>query len=354
VEAGGTDIGRRRFLAAVGSSLLVLVSGDLCRGQRNGKPRRAPTAWGYDLRCLDHLKGVRHPESPGRVKAIADGLYANPDFGSLHALPVRIATDNELRLVHPKKYIDLVTRETTAGADRLSTGDTTLSGGSLLAARCAAGSVLAGVDAVAGGKVRGAFCAVRPPGHHASAERGMGFCLFNNAALAARYAQTRHKLAKVLIIDWDVHHGNGTQDIFYEDGTVLFFSVHQSPWYPGTGSADETGKGHGEGLTINCPLKAGAGRKEVMAAFETKLVPAADRFEPDLVVISAGFDSRKDDPLGRFTLDDADFADLTALVRRIAKKHSGGRVVSVLEGGYNLKGLASAAEAHVEALMSPL
>jgi acetoin utilization deacetylase AcuC-like enzyme len=170
-------------------------------------------------------------------------------------------------------------------------------------------------------------------------------------ALAARHAQAVHGLERILIVDWDVHHGNGTQDTFYEDGSVLFFDTHQSPLYPGTGAADETGRGAGEGLTINCPFPAGAGRREIVGAFREKLVPAADRFRPQLVLVSAGFDSRVDDPLGRFTLTDADFAELTGIVREIADRHAGGRIVSTLEGGYSLTGLAAAAAAHLAALL---
>ena len=179
----------------------------------------------------------------------------------------------------------------------------------------------------------------------------MGFCLLNNIALAARYAQRKHGLERVLIVDWDVHHGNGTQDIFYTDPSVFFFSTHQWPLYPGTGRADETGDGAGQGTTMNFPFPAGSGRKEILGAVENSLMPAADRFRPDLVMISAGFDSRIGDLLGGFTLTDRDFTDLTRRVMEMAAKHAGGRVVSVLEGGYNLSGLASAAAAHVETLL---
>jgi len=208
------------------------------------------------------------------------------------------------------------------------------------------------VDAVVEGRAQNAFCVVRPPGHHANADRGMGFCIFNNVALAARYAQRRHGLERVLIADWDVHHGNGTQDIFYADGSVFFFSTHQHPWYPGTGSAEETGEGAGRRTTLNCPFPAGSGRAEILGAFQQKLLPAARNFKPDLVLISAGFDSRAGDPLGGFTLSDGDFADLTALLLEIAGSYAGGRLVSVLEGGYSLEGLAAAAEAHVKALVT--
>ena len=200
------------------------------------------------------------------------------------------------------------------------------------------------------GKHHNAFVAVRPPGHHATPDRGMGFCIFNNIAIAARYAQKHHQLDRVLIVDWDVHHGNGTQDAFYDDGSVLFFSTHQSPWYPGTGSANETGYADGEGKTINCPLPAGSGRKEILGAFEQTLAPAADEFKPDLVLISAGFDSRAGDPLGNFLLTDTDFADLTKLMLSIADRHCEGRLVSVLEGGYDLAGLGAAVRSHAQAL----
>jgi len=206
------------------------------------------------------------------------------------------------------------------------------------------------VDAVFARKARNAFCAVRPPGHHATPDRGMGFCLFNNVAIAARYAQKKYGVGKALVVDWDVHHGNGTQDIFYRDGSVFYFSTHQSPWYPGTGAADETGEGAGAGTTMNAPFQAGSGRREILGAFQDRLLPAIRDFKPDLTLISAGFDSRLGDPLGQFTLSDQDFADLTILMLEVADQYSGGRLISVLEGGYSLAGLASAAATHVAAL----
>ncbi len=309
-----------------------------------------PTALIADPLCKEHDTGPGHPESPKRFAAVLDALDRADLLAQLARLDAADASGEDLRLVHTAEYLRLAEREIRAGEEQLSTGDTTVGARSWDVARRAVGSALAAVDAALGGKVQRAFCAVRPPGHHAGADRGMGFCVLNNIALAARHAQRRHGIARVLIVDWDVHHGNGTQDIFYRDGSVFFFSTHQSPWYPGTGAAGETGAGEGKGATLNCPLPAGSGSAEIFEAFEKKLLPAADAFQPELVLISAGFDSRAGDPLGQFRLTDADFADLTRLVAGIAERHAHGRVVSVLEGGYNLAGLGSATAAHVAAL----
>jgi acetoin utilization deacetylase AcuC-like enzyme len=305
------------------------------------------TALAADPACKEHHTGSRHPERPARFDAALDALEG------LDLLPLqpRHATEDELNLCHSLPYIRLVEREVMTGFHELSTGDTIISPRSLDAALRATGAVLNATDAVLSGQAQNAFCIVRPPGHHATPVRGMGFCLFNTIAVAARYAQRKHGLARVLIADWDVHHGNGTQDVFYSDGTVFFFSTHQHPWYPGTGEPDETGEGAGRGTTLNCPFPAGSGRKEILGAFQEKLMPAAENFKPDLVLISAGFDSRIGDPLGNFMLTDADFADLTKVMREIADKHSGGRLVSVLEGGYSLEGLAAGVRAHVQALL---
>ena len=305
-----------------------------------------------DPAALLHDTGPGHPECPQRVTAIIDRIEADGLLGRCVALASRPITDAELFRVHTPDYLRIVAEDVADGLVVLSTGDTAIKGEATLdAARRAAGGFLLAVDAVCTGRVENAFAVVRPPGHHATPSKGMGFCLFNNVALAARHAQTTHGLERVLIVDWDVHHGNGTQETFYEDASVLFFDTHQSPLYPGSGHADETGRGAGEGFTINCPFPAGAGRREIVGAFRDQLVPAADRFRPQIVLVSAGFDSRVGDPLGRFTLTDADFAELTGIIREIADRHAGGRIVSTLEGGYALAGLASAAAAHVTALM---
>lgn len=300
---------------------------------------------------LEHLTGDGHPEQPARVTAIVERLETEGLLARARRIEPRAATDEAILRCHAADYLRIAAEDVADGAKQLSTGDTQISARSLDIARLAAGGVMAAVDAVVKGDVRNAFAVVRPPGHHATPKRGMGFCLFNSIAIAARHAQATHGIGRVLIADWDVHHGNGTQETFYEDASVLFFDTHQSPLYPGSGHADETGRGVGEGFTINCPFPAGAGRREIVGAFRDRLVPAADRFRPQLVLVSAGFDSRVGDPLGRFTLTDADFAELTGIVREIADRHAGGRIVSTLEGGYALAGLASAAAAHVTALL---
>jgi acetoin utilization deacetylase AcuC-like enzyme len=300
-----------------------------------------------DPDCKEHQTSSRHPERPERFDAALAALQGM----DLVPIATRAATVDEIALCHSRQYIQLAEREIASGFHELSTGDTIISTRSWDAALHATGGVLSAVDSVLQGAAQNAFCIVRPPGHHATPTRGMGFCLFNSIAIAARYAQQKYGVDRVLIADWDVHHGNGTQDIFYSDGSVLFFSTHQHPWYPGTGAPDETGEGPGAGMTMNCPFPAGSGRAEILGAFQEKLLPAAEKVKPELVLISAGFDSREGDPLGNFLLTDADFADLTQLMREIADKYAGGRLVSVLEGGYSLPGLAAGVRAHVEALI---
>ena len=307
-----------------------------------------------DTRLKQHLTGRDHPERPDRISVVLNRLESSGLSDDLIQVPSQLATDEQLERIHPAEYIRLVAREAAEGYSHLSTGDTDICKMTPEAARRAAGCAIAGVDAVFGREVHNVFCAIRPPGHHASQSRGMGFCVFNSVAVAARHAQTVYGAEHVAIVDWDVHHGNGTQDIFYEDGSVLFFSTHQSPWYPGTGAAAETGAGAGVGKTINCPLPAGSGREAVVSAFRERLLPALDAFSPDVILISAGFDSRIGDPLGHFRLSDADFGELTMLMVEAAEKYCDGRLVSLLEGGYNLEGLAMAAEVHVRTLAGDL
>ncbi len=300
--------------------------------------------------CRNHDPGPGHPESPGRLEAVV-GAVRDAGLGPLLSWPEgRAATREDLLLCHTPAYLDAVAEDVASGARMLRTGDTMLSPQTLDIARLSAGHALAAVDIVVEGKADNAFCAMRPPGHHATPDAGMGFCVFNNIAVAARHAQRRLGLGRVLIVDWDVHHGNGTQDIFYEDPSVFFFSTHEHPLYPGTGARSETGRGDGVGRTMNRPLPSGSGREEILGALENDLVPAMETFAPELVLISAGFDSRVHDPLGTFTLTDEDYGDLTRLVMQLADRYAGGRVASFLEGGYNLAGLGTAAVAHVRAL----
>jgi acetoin utilization deacetylase AcuC-like enzyme len=306
------------------------------------------TAFLADPIAKEHDPGPGHPEQPARWDAAIKGLGNRP---LTHTAP-RSATLDELALCHTRPYIATAKRDVESGAHALSTGDTDVNRRSFDVALRAAGTCLNAVDLVMDGKADNAFCIVRPPGHHASAARGMGFCLFNNIAIAARYAQHKYGVERVAIADWDVHHGNGTQDIFYEDGSVFFFSTHQSPWYPGTGDARETGAGAGKNRTLNCPFPAGAGKDEILGVFHARFAAKMDEFKPDLLLISAGFDSRRGDPLGGFLLTDGDFSELTTVMRGIADKHARGRLVSLLEGGYNLAGLTQAVYAHAHSLLA--
>jgi acetoin utilization deacetylase AcuC-like enzyme len=305
----------------------------------------------FDDRMILHDPGPEHPESPDRFRALKRVFNEMKMRDRMTPIAPRMATEDDLHLVHTRHYLEVVKHDVRRKAISLSTGDTGLGQHSLECAELAAGMAMAAVDEVFTTQVKRAFAAVRPPGHHATASRGMGFCIFNNAAIAARYARKAYGVDRILIADWDVHHGNGTQDIFYSDPGVFFFSTHQWPWYPGTGAADETGDGAGVGTTMNCPFPAGSGKAEILGAFRKKLIPVMRDYKPELVILSAGFDSRRGDPLGRFTLGDGDFRELTSIALEIADSHCQGRVVSLLEGGYSLEGLTRAVAAHVETLV---
>ncbi len=311
----------------------------------------ARTGFVYHSDYLKHDMGVGHPESPDRLRAIVSRLKAGGVLDRLVLIEPTSVADEWITQVHEASYLtSLKSRAPVSGRVSLDP-DTSISAGSLPAAYLAAGGVLAAADAIMAGTVDHAFCAIRPPGHHAESDRAMGFCLFNNVAIAARYLQRRHGVARVLIVDWDVHHGNGTQHTFDDDPSVLFFSTHQYPHYPGTGRATERGKGKGEGLTINVPMSAGQGDEDYREIFERVLVPAADAYKPEFVLISAGFDAHRDDPLASMGLTEEGYATLTGIVAGIARRHSKSRVLSCLEGGYNLNALAASVERHVVALL---
>ncbi len=305
----------------------------------------------YDPVFAVHEAGLGHPESPTRCTALARALEDDRKTEGLQRLEVRPATDAELRYCHTEGYIDLVRRRIQEGRRSLGFPDTNVGPGSWDAAVNAVGGAMVAVDAVMRGDAQSVFCVLRPPGHHAAARQGRGFCIFNNIALAARHAQIVHGLERVLIVDWDVHHGNGTQEIFFDDSSVLFFSTHQSDWYPFSGHPYEIGDGAGEGYTINCPFPYGTDIAPIRKAFLERLLPAARDFKPELVLVSAGFDALENDPLGGFRLQPEDFAALTDIVLKIAAADAQGRVVSLLEGGYDLDGMCRAALAHVHVLM---
>lgn len=311
----------------------------------------ARTGFVYHQDYLQHDMGVGHPESPARLRAIMAKLEGAGVLARVTRIEPVAASDEAISQVHAPSYLaQLKTLAPSQGRASLDP-DTSMSPGSLPAAYLAAGGALAAADAVMEGRVDNAFCALRPPGHHAERDRAMGFCLFNNVAIAARHVQRRHGVDRVLIVDWDVHHGNGTQQSFYDDPSVLFFSTHQFPHYPGTGRATEQGTGKGAGLTVNVPLSTGQGDDAYRDVFERILVPAADSFKPEFVIVSAGFDAHRDDPLAGMDLTEEGYAALSRIVLDIARRHCRGRVLSCLEGGYNLNALAASVERHVLALL---
>ncbi len=297
--------------------------------------------------CLHHDPGPHHPECPDRLRAVLKALDSE-EFSDLIRDEAPQATVEQLTRVHPARYVDAILGIRPEPDDSVALdGDTVMSWGSAEAALRAAGAGVAGVDAVCRGEVRRVFCAVRPPGHHAEPNRPMGFCLFANAAIAARHAQAVHGVERVGVVDFDVHHGNGTQACFEADATLFYASSHQSPCYPGTGEAHETGVGN----IVNAPLPPGADGAAFRAAWADTLLPALEAFRPGLLIISAGFDAHARDPLAQLRVREADFGWLTTELCRLADRCCGGKVVSLLEGGYDLEALAASSATHVRALL---
>ncbi|HET8760644.1 MAG TPA: histone deacetylase [Nitrospiria bacterium] len=309
-----------------------------------------PTGLVTDPGFLAHNTGPSHPESPRRLEAILRRLESTDLSKRLVRLPAPLVDRRWLETVHTPRHVDRIESAAPEQGYVYLDADTPMSPGSYRAALQAVGGTLAAIDAVMAGRIANAFCAIRPPGHHAEPARAMGFCLFNNVAVAARYVQRQHGLGRVLILDWDVHHGNGTQAAFYDDPTVLYVSLHQYPWYPGTGGADERGAGPGEGYTLNVPMAAGRGDEEYLAAFDAQITPAVRAFAPEFILISAGFDAHRDDPLAMMELTETGYRAMTEIVNGWAAASANGRIVSCLEGGYNLTALADSATTHVRAL----
>lgn len=303
----------------------------------------------YDPRFLDHDTGI-HPEQPRRLRSVMARLESSNLVEDCVRPRWKLASRERIERVHLPGHIDRMAAIAAKGGGQADS-DTVISSQSFDVASLAAGAACDAVDRVLAGETKTALCLVRPPGHHALADRAMGFCLFNNIAIAACVARDEYELNRVLIVDWDVHHGNGTQDTFYADGRVGFFSSHRWPFYPGTGDADETGTAAGLGATCNLPIAFGTQRDKYRHRFASELENFAARIRPELVLVSAGFDSHRADPVGSLGLESEDFAKLTTIVQSIAAAHAGGRIVSILEGGYNPPVLAECVETHLRGLM---
>ena len=292
-----------------------------------------------------------HPENPGRLTAIQNRLESSEFYNNLIPIQPRKATPEEIVMVHDSGYVASVEKN-CANEVRNLDADTVISTNSYEAALLSAGAGLTAIDKLVDGSIQNAFCAVRPPGHHAEQDHAMGFCLFNNVGIAARYAQSKKGLGKVFIFDWDVHHGNGTQHSFYNDASVYYSSTHQYPFYPGTGAEGETGTSDGLGATLNLPMDAFSEDDDYLSAIEHKLIPEIQRYKPDLIIISAGFDAHRNDPLAQIQLTTDCFGEMTKLLMNAAKDVCDGRVLSMLEGGYDYDALSSSVRLHIQTLLT--
>jgi acetoin utilization deacetylase AcuC-like enzyme len=310
-----------------------------------------PTGIVRDPTYLLHDMGSHHPESPERLEVIYQMIDELGPTLNLVEVPIRMAAPEEIATTHDPRYVDNIVA--TSGRDNTFLDpDTSACAHSWNAASRAVGGLFNLVDAVVEGQIRNGFALVRPPGHHAERRRAMGFCFFNNIALAARYAIHKHRMQRVAIVDWDLHHGNGTQNAFYEESRVLFISTHQFPHYPGTGGMREVGHGHGEGYTVNVPLAAGANDAEYLTVFHMVVVPILEAFHPELILVSAGFDAHESDPLGGMNVTEEGYQRMVKILMHLAQKCSSERVVLTLEGGYNLTALRNSVEAILAALSS--
>ena len=308
------------------------------------------TGFLYDPRFLDHDAGRGHPERSERLVSTMTWLESRDWFDDLMRIDPVAADPAWIETVHDASYITRAQETCRSGAPFLDVADVGISRRSSDVARLAAGGALALADRIVAGEVENGFALSRPPGHHAERGMALGFCLFNNVAIAARYLQRAHGVDKVLILDFDVHHGNGTQHTFEEDPSVMYASIHQYPYYPGTGAASETGIGRGVGATVNCPVPAGAGDEEYRRAFNDRILPAAETFGPEFVILSAGFDAHAADPLAQVRVSTECFGWMTERIVEVADRHAGGRVLSMLEGGYNVDVLPRCVATHLEVL----
>ena len=310
------------------------------------------TAYLYDPVFMQHKTGWGHPEKPERLKAINDAVRAAPYFNDLVKIRPSMPDMKYIEAIHSKSYIQRVEREIEDGISYLDSMDTGVCRDSYDVALKAVGGSLNMCDAVMEGKADNGLCAVRPPGHHAEWDYAAGFCIFNNIAISARYLQSEYAVSRLAIVDWDVHHGNGTQHSFESDSSILYISLHQYPHYPGTGSDSETGSGAGKGYTLNIPMRAGSGDAEYALAFQNQIIPALHAFKPEVLLISAGFDAHRHDPLSSIMLSSESYGLFTNMLMTVADTYSRGRVIAFLEGGYDLSSLAESVMHMMDAFAS--